>query len=648
MATFKASSSEELMAAALRAQAGDTIALAAGSYEKVTLRNLKFADEVTITSADPGRPAELTGLRANGVENITFRNVVFADRDAATPYDFEIKNAANVAFDRVEIRGQDGDSGYASNSFMIRQSSDISIANSEITHLRYGINMLDSVGVTIKGNFFHDMRADGFHGGGLSNVLIADNVFTNFNPAPGDHPDAIQFWTAKQPESAENITITGNVIHRGDGASFQGIFMGDETNALPYKNVTIADNLVIGGMYNGIHVEQADGLSVINNTVAGYLDQASWIRVGGVDTIRGNVTQLYMIDGKTVAAPAGNVITPAIYDEGSAFVEDWMADHAKWVKFAQASPILSDFVDQLGELADRPAPPVPVTTVTGTAGADRLTAAGIGDSIVIGAGGNDQMTGGTGHSRLDGGTGNDIYFVKSARDLVVERHGSGTHTVLSNIDYRLPDHVETLRLGRGDLIVHGNALDNRLVGSAGDDHISGGAGEDSIQGLIGNDTLWGEGGKNNLNGGAGDDLLVGGNDGDMLIGGAGNDRIRGGGAKDTIEGGSGHDMLTGGGGADMFVFRNESRGDRDEITDFSAVRGDKIGLSLIDANLGTAANDAFRFIGTGAFSGRAGELRYQHGADGVIAVADMTGDRIADLTITLTGVDHLNAAAFTL
>lgn len=646
MATIRVSTAGELMAAAARARAGDTIALAAGSYDNVSLRNIKFAAPVTITSATPDNPAQIHGLKAFGVENLTFRNVVFADKDCSTAYDFEIKNAAKISFDGVVIRGQEGEEGYQANPFMVRGSRDISITNSEITHLRYGINMLDNSGVTIKGNYFHDLRADGFHGGGLSNILIADNVFTNFYPEAGDHPDAIQFWTANQKVSAENITITGNVIHRGDGGTIQGIFMGDETNALPYKNVTISENIVIGGMYNGIHVERAEGLAVTDNIVAGYLDQASWIRVADVTTMTGNVAQLFMIDGTTVAPSAGNALTPAIYDQGSAFLSQWLAANPQWVGFAAASPVLGEVIDDLRALADLPPPPPPVTQVVGTDGADRLRAASFGDSILSGGKGNDQLTGGDGNTRMEGGLGDDIYFVRSARDLVVEDRGAGADTVYASIDYVLPDHVETLRLSASGLTGQGNAIDNRLVGTAGTDRLHGGAGDDSLQGLDGDDWLYGDDGKDNLHGGAGNDMLYGGNGADTLVGGEGNDRIWGGIHADLIEGGVGNDRMSGGAGADTFLFRDESFGDRDVIVDFE--KGDRISLSVMDANLNTEANEAFRFIGTNAFSGKAGELRFQRGAEGVVCSADMTGDGVADFTISLLGVDSLAASAFLL
>lgn len=646
MARISVSTSAELMAAATRARAGDTIALAAGNYDKVVLRDIKFAAPVTITSATPDRPAEINGLKAFGVENVTFRNVVFADKDCSSQYDFEIKNAAKVSFDSVVIRGQDGELGYQSNPFMVRGSRDISITNSEITHLRYGINMLDNSGVTVKGNYFHDMRADGFHGGGLSNILIADNVFTDFHPAPGDHPDAIQFWTSNQTVSAENITITGNVVHRGNGATIQGIFMGDETNVLPYKNVAISNNLIVGGMFNGIHVERADGLAITDNIVAGYLDQASWIRVADVTTMTGNVTQLYMVDGKTVATPAGNKVTEGIYDQGSAFMGRWLAANANWVKTAENSPLLGDVVDEFQALADLPPPPVPVTRIVGTDGADRLKAATFGDSLLIGGKGNDQLTGGDGNTRMEGGVDDDVYFVRSARDLVVEERGAGTDTVYASVDYTLSDDVETLRMLSPGMTGRGNALDNRLVGSAGGDKLYGGDGNDSIQGLEGDDKLYGDTGKDNLNGGAGNDALYGGGGGDTLVGGEGDDHIWGGADADIIEGGVGNDRMSGGLGADTFLFREESFGDRDVITDFG--KGDRLSLSLIDANLNTDVNEAFRFIGTGAFTNKAGELRYVRTADGVVCMADMTGDGVADLSISLLGVDNLTASAFLL
>ena len=82
--------------------------------------------------------------------------------------------------------------------------------------------------------------------------------------------------------------------------------------------------------------------------------------------------------------------------------------------------------------------------------------------------------------------------------------------------------------------------------------------------------------------------------------------------------------------------------------DFNSGSKDKIGLSLIDANTKTAANDTFKFIGTSEFTKVAGQLRYQV-LDGDSHVSgDINGDGVADFTILLQHVDTLRAGDFIL
>ena len=127
--------------------------------------------------------------------------------------------------------------------------------------------------------------------------------------------------------------------------------------------------------------------------------------------------------------------------------------------------------------------------------------------------------------------------------------------------------------------------------------------------------------------GSGNDTLFGNDAANLLSGGDGKDAINGGGGADTIVGGRGADTLTGGAGADLFQFlTNQDSGlglNRDVITDFQQ-GSDKIDLSALDAS---------RFIGTGNFSGRAGEVRYATFDGGTIVELDTNGDRLADLQI---------------
>jgi serralysin len=128
----------------------------------------------------------------------------------------------------------------------------------------------------------------------------------------------------------------------------------------------------------------------------------------------------------------------------------------------------------------------------------------------------------------------------------------------------------------------------------------------------------------------------------QMFGGAGLDHLIGGALGDTILGGFGEDLLTGGGGNDIFRYDNVGESTatgRDGIMDFST--GDKVDLSRIDAISGTGANDAFTFIGSGAFTGAAGELRAVNTSGNSWTLSgDVNGDGLADVEIVLVSSDH--------
>ena len=141
-----------------------------------------------------------------------------------------------------------------------------------------------------------------------------------------------------------------------------------------------------------------------------------------------------------------------------------------------------------------------------------------------------------------------------------------------------------------------------------------------------------------LLGGADGDFLFGQEGSDELQGDVGDDYLDGGAGGDLVIGGAGADTLLGGAGANRFLFlamSDSGPGARDSIGDFDRAAGDLIDLALIDADSGTQANDAFTFIGSAAFSNRAGELRYEV-IDGLANVfADTNGDGLADMSFTV-------------
>ena len=148
----------------------------------------------------------------------------------------------------------------------------------------------------------------------------------------------------------------------------------------------------------------------------------------------------------------------------------------------------------------------------------------------------------------------------------------------------------------------------------------------------------------NLNGSAAGDALYGDYHANSLTGQGGADTLLAGAGDDRLEGGLGTDWLGGGTGADVFVFASladsrlsalRSDGHKirpDAIADFASGI-DKIDLSALDAASGTPGDQAFTFIGANAFSGQAGELRYESHGDHQFIFADLDGDRYADFQI---------------
>jgi hypothetical protein len=100
----------------------------------------------------------------------------------------------------------------------------------------------------------------------------------------------------------------------------------------------------------------------------------------------------------------------------------------------------------------------------------------------------------------------------------------------------------------------------------------------------------------------------------------------------------------------VFQFRDgdfgATRALADMITDFSHADAEKIQLNLVDANVNAAGDQAFSWIGNGAFTGTAGELGYAVSGGNTWIAADIDGDGGADWYIGLIGVHVLTASDF--
>ena len=108
----------------------------------------------------------------------------------------------------------------------------------------------------------------------------------------------------------------------------------------------------------------------------------------------------------------------------------------------------------------------------------------------------------------------------------------------------------------------------------------------------------------------------------------------------------------GGLGADRFVYGNAAQSvvgaNADRIVDFSHAQGDRIDLSVIDASTSAAGNQAFSLIGSGLYTGVAGQLRFAVNGGVTTIAGDVNGDKVSDFHIQLTGTIALVAADFVL
>lgn len=256
------------------------------------------------------------------------------------------------------------------------------------------------------------------------------------------------------------------------------------------------------------------------------------------------------------------------------------------------------------------------------------------DQVFAGAGDDQIFSGNDGQDDLfDGGDGRDLVrYSATSNPLTINLStGLATGAAIGNDQLVSIEHITT---GTGNDTVIGNSDNNLIRTGNGADRVQGDDGRDRILGGAGNDTLLG---------GDGNDRLFGETDNDRLIGGDGND---------ALFGGLGRDAMTGGTGIDHFVFLDiadsgTTPGTLDSITDFE--QGiDKIDLSGIDANNSTNNNDPFAFVGTTAFSGTAGELRYRQTATLTIVEMDHDGDGVADSSIRVDGLINLAQGDFLL
>lgn len=290
------------------------------------------------------------------------------------------------------------------------------------------------------------------------------------------------------------------------------------------------------------------------------------------------------------------------------------------------------------------------------------------NNTLIGFWGDDVLIGGGGADRLDGGTDFDTvsYSNAGAGVSVALQLGRGLSGDAAGDTYI---GIEAVNGSNYADLIHGDAGANTLKGFGGNDTLNGGAGADRMDGGAGTDLVTYQDASGGVrvdlqaglgfSGDARGDILVsvealtGSTFVDLLLGDAGANTLRGLDGDDQLVGRGGVDQLYGGAGADRFVYSSiadssAGPGNRDLIRDLSRAQGDVIDLSRIDAAPGIAGDQPFSFLGTNAFTGDAGQIRYITAASYRVVEVDLNGDRLADMQIQIQGAGGLIASDFIL
>lgn len=249
------------------------------------------------------------------------------------------------------------------------------------------------------------------------------------------------------------------------------------------------------------------------------------------------------------------------------------------------------------------------------------------------------LDGGAGNDTLSGGVGNDIYYVDSTTDVVIEAAGAGLDEIRSSATtYTLSANVEKLTLlGSANISGIGNVLSNTLTGNGGNNTLDGGDGHDTLLGGAGNDSLVG---------GLGNDSIEGGNGINTLVGGAGDDTFKLLAATDVVTeaAGGGSDRVILGDAVLSYTLGTEVEALYLEDEDGYGGPGKTgVGNALGNFIMGTAfADNISGAAGNDVLDGAAGADTLFGGLGNDTFVVDNAGDQVVEAAAE--GVDQVFAA----
>jgi hypothetical protein len=254
---------------------GALVLLRKGVYPPAEVRRRPRARLVTFRPAE-GEGVTLGGLSIEDASDLRFEG-------------FAIRGRTRITFGtRIELVRND----IAREGITVRPSDRLLIEGNDIHDLTYdgsvagagyGISLSGGwndpdrpqtiTNVTIQGNRFSHIPADGIQGGRIENVTIADNEFrdiTNFL-RPSEHSDGVQLHGM-----AANVTIARNYFH-------------DQPRALIAKGsifpgLVIENNVMVKLSGIALNVYDAPGARIANNTI---WDTGAAVRLNDLPEVAG-------------------------------------------------------------------------------------------------------------------------------------------------------------------------------------------------------------------------------------------------------------------------------------------------------------------------------------------------------------------------
>lgn len=334
----------QLAAAIKAAKGGDTLTLAPGNYGALDLRDLSFSPPITIVSADPRDPAVFGVSNWRGVvAGIVLRDLSFRIADLAANHvtALTIYEGRDITIASCDFEGEARNDTYWGVALSVRQGKEITVKRNRARafYKAFGFAKVDNLIVDY--NDVETVGSDGFNLSEITNGRICANYVGGFKPAPADHPDGIQLQSNGATIPTSTLAVMDNCIDSRDGIA-QGVFCRNEaaevagaTQTMRYRDILISGNLGVGTCWNGIMVNDADGIDIFDNqmlhvpggtapTVTTPVT-ASWIRSDRcTGVVEGNSASSYNFGPGDATEHGQNTVVKSItQDRADALVAEW-------------------------------------------------------------------------------------------------------------------------------------------------------------------------------------------------------------------------------------------------------------------------------------------------------------------------------------